>query len=364
MPNKLKEVFNDDPPILGKINFKDSSYLKRFQESIQQAFLKGEKVYIEGVESITSELKSGLGTMTLAEQSNPTDFTIEPAKEDIVYPLSVNNEIINLSLRTCMVNNGFLIETTEKAVISTKIIFDTKYHKANIEMHPDPAKAENVEGILKWAEISKRFMESIFLEKDHGVDNGLDNIFERLAAFRELFEDVLYVESKYNIKFNTRNIDLDDRQSLENIYELCLALREKKAIRVAAKLTATESTGFRANDNQEIKIGEPVVVTFTGDSECLVWGEKIRLYCVYMLNNALIKSVTEFDNGEIKVTYGDTDVAPMYYSYKGFIDKDEAEKEQQEIIKHEEEYKNARTIYQNMGDESKENSALYGDDEE
>jgi hypothetical protein len=96
-------------------------------------------------------------------------------------------------------------------------------------------------------------------------------------------------------------------------------------------------------------VGSKIDLTFLGESEYTIYGQKISVHTSNLLSNAIIKEVKEGEDGTIKVLYGDTDNRPMYISYTGFKTIDEAKQEMKTIMEHKEKYIEALTLNEHMG---------------
>ena len=152
-----------------------------------------------------------------------------------------------------------------------------------------------------------------------------------------------YLEKELEIVFNPAKLT-SDRESEMDLEELYLVLKEKKAIRLNRKLTATEDTQMTISQPVgNVKIGSVLDITFLSDIKYTLWGYNITLYTSNLLSNAIVKEIKKTENDETKIIYGDEDSRPMYIFYRGFKTEDEAREEVKNIMNHKNMYVEART---------------------
>jgi hypothetical protein len=172
---------------------------------------------------------------------------------------------------------------------------------------------------------------------------------ESILGLKSFFKRLYLVEQELELSFQPMQIK--DTEIVEGeLEELYLLLIEKKVIRLNAKLNATESTGITMESGaHKLEVGSKIDLTFLGESEYTIYGQKISVHTANLLSNAIIKEVKQGEEGTIKVLYGDTDNRPMYISYTGFKTIDEAKQEMKTIMEHKEKYIEALTINEHMG---------------
>ena len=106
----------------------------------------------------------------------------------------------------------------------------------------------------------------------------------------------------------------------------------------------TTGKGLRLASDDEVIIGKEISMTFIWGMEYTIWNEKVELISANLLSNAIVKSVEELENGEIRIIYGEKDSNPMYISYRGFANELEAKQELDRIFENRDEYICAKTV--------------------
>jgi hypothetical protein len=134
------------------------------------------------------------------------------------------------------------------------------------------------------------------------------------------------------------------REEQQDIDELYLLLCEKKVVHLNAKLTSTNSTSVVMNHaDTPLNIGSKIALTFLSTIEFSFLKQTVTLHTANLLVNALVKDIQECDDGTVKILYGDTDSKPMYIAFSAFATKEEAEREMNSILQHDEVYISALT---------------------
>jgi len=102
--------------------------------------------------------------------------------------------------------------------------------------------------------------------------------------------------------------------------------------------------GLRVTSDDKAIVGGDIIMTFIWELEFSLWNEKIILYAVNLLNNAIVKSIDDLEDGEIRVVYGEKESHPMYITYRGFIKEEDAKQELNRIVEKKDEYTDAKTV--------------------
>lgn len=154
------------------------------------------------------------------------------------------------------------------------------------------------------------------------------------------------MEKDLEVQFNPviQNEDESDEQELEELYDL---LFENMAFRYNAKLTAKDGIKI-AEKLKEIEFESKLELVFGNKAEFQLYGQTIMFYTASALVNAIVKSVEETPDGNVKILYDDTDSEPMYISYTAFKSEDEREQELKIMMEHREKYINAPTVAKYM----------------
>ena len=136
-------------------------------------------------------------------------------------------------------------------------------------------------------------------------------------------------------------LSLEEQRDIDELY---LLLCEKRVVRLNAKLTDTNSTSMTmSNPERSLSIGSKIALTFISSIEFNFLKQSVTLHTANLLINALVKDIQECDDGTVKIMYGDTDSKPMYISFSAFETSEEAKRELDTILQHEEIYVNALT---------------------
>lgn len=344
MANKLKDVFNKDEHFIkGTIRFKDVSASEEFRKAIDVVHKEGRTVQINGVEAMSMGIKSGTGTFPIESFETVTDLIIGPSPDEVNLKLEVAGEELEFPVIRYQYQNGGKIQTKESFPFNTTLIFDELTQTAKVNIKPNLAKAENVDGVLRSILIEKEFLKKFF-SVDLESGTGLVDALNHLDDLYKLFEKLEYVEKTFEKKFNPSSVNLDDVDSIKDLIELCLLVRDKKVIRANARMNNATGKGFRLASDDEVIVGKEISMTFIWGMEYTIWNEKVELYTANLLNNAVVKSLEELEDGEIRIIYGEKESSPMYITYRGFISENEAKQELDRILENKNEYISAKTV--------------------
>lgn len=351
MSNKLRDVFNNDEIFVkGKIHFDNISDSQQFQKAIEKVYECGEAVKIEGEAAMSIGVNAGSSILPLEDFERITGIVVGPSAERIEILLDIEGETIRLPADLLHINDGFIIQTLKDHVVFTKLILHPAAKTANVKITPQYQNASTIRDVLFGIKQTQALIK-VFFDEDHGgVNSGIEIIKDRLQELHDIFERASYIENIFDISFLPKDINLNDEESLRDLLELCIAIRERVVLRLNAKLTSTESTGFTINPDNEIKENDPVALSFLGELEYHIWKKEIKVHTANLLCNAFVKSIEADEDGKIRVIYGDAESNPMYISYKACLTENEAREELQHVMEHKEEYEKAKTVYQYLND--------------
>lgn len=341
MPNKLKDIFSDKMFDLGgKVHFQDSESYNKFLEALQIVQNEGRAVAVEGISSVTTEARDGEMEYPFLEQKNLTQIIIAPSTENV--PIALNTEYGKKTVlfRRYHTSNEIILETDKSEIVYLKIVFIKNTSNITFTYRIQPQLAKTVKDIVESYNTAIAFLNKMFKYEDS------QNLTTLIFDMREsllFFERLYLVEQELELSFKPAQID--DTEKEGELEELYLLLIEKKVIRLNAKLNATESTGMTMESGtHELEVGSKLDITFLGNLEYTIYGQKISVHTANLVANAIVKEVKEDKDGALKVLYGDTDSQPMYISYTGFKTIDEARQEAKTIMEHKEEYTDALTF--------------------
>lgn len=245
------------------------------------------------------------------------------------------------------IEKGYIIKTEDSATVQLKLKANNEKRQTKVEITPLYEKAENLDAIILDLKKTIAFFKKFFSKETVETNEGYKIIMKHLEQTLFIFLMALFAEKQFKIKFDIVKIDLNDSQSILDLYELYLVLNNKMAIRMNAKLTTTESTAIEMRGDYQGEVDKEILLAYYGQMEYSFWSESIRLHTADLLINAVVKKVEELEDGHTRIVYGDTEQKPMFISYKGFITEEEARKELDDVINHKQEYENAKTAAAN-----------------
>lgn len=350
MPNKLKDIFSDRMFDLGgKLHFDDNESYKKFLEALQIVQDEGRSVKVEGVSSVTTEIRDGEIEYLYLEDINPTEFIIAPSVEDVPIVLDTEYGKKTVVFRRYYTTHEVILETGKNEIVYLKIVFIKNTSKITLTYKTQPQLAKTIKNIVESFGIAIALLNTIFVHKEDQNSNDEDVFIQTMRKsimkFESFFKRLYLVEQEFGLLIDPSQIS-DTENDQREIEELYLLFIEKKVIRLNAKLNATDSTEITIAN--KLKVGSSIDITYVQESEYSFYGQKISIHTVNLLSNAIIKEIKESEEGKTKLLYGDTDNRPMYISYTGYKTTDEAKQEMRAIMKHKEKYIDALTLNEHM----------------
>lgn len=355
MANKLKLVFSEEMFSLdGKINFSDNEAYHKFMQALNAVQSEGKTVNVDGVLSIETAIRSGDGVYPFSRQDKIKDLTIGPSVDEVSLELDTEFGSKELRFERYYTNDAVVLQTPKEAIVYMKMIFGKGEQKFKFTYQAQPEKAKSVKEVLEAYSIVLALMKKLF-KKENDESFALektedDKVVENMESFFQkahlLYQKLDFVEQELGIVFDPVELTQDEESRMD-LEELYIALKEKKVIRLNAKLTETEATGIVVKQQEkQLKIGSELDITFVSSVEYSLWGNKVVLYTANLLSNAIVKEIREGQNGELKILYGNEDSRPMYISYRGFKSEEEAKEEMKHIMERKDIYSEALTVYE------------------
>lgn len=347
MGNKLKNIFSDEEITFnGKINFKNHDAYRCFMDALETVQEEGKLVQVSGIESVETSIRNGESLYPIDEHEDIIEFFVAPSMEKVSFELETDYGKKILVLKRYRINKGVVLQTGDDAIVFLKLLFETKVAKAKITYHVQPENAKSVREVIESYSMVLSFFNRLFRQDVSKSENGptIDNMkgFFENAIVR--YKKLEFVEKEFGIHF-TPNVLTQNEENWMELEELYLALKEKKAIRLSTKVNVSETTGMKIRQQDEkIKVGEILAITFTEEISYSLWDKNITLYAACLLTNAVVREINRISDNEIKILYGSEDSRPIYISYRGFKTEKEAEDEMQTIMNHKDEYINALTV--------------------
>lgn len=225
--------------------------------------------------------------------------------------------------------------------------------QSKITYRVQPEKAESIEDIIEYYDKIIAFFDILFEVPVENMSDDIDtkdldsiklikNYFNKSIL---LWKKLRFLEKEFEITVDPLKLHQDSERCWREVEQLYIIIKDKKVIRVDIKLI--DVTGNNLNiDQQEknIKVGTVLDITFIEKKKFDLWGNIIELYMANFLTNAVVQEITELEDEKIKISYGQEDSRPMFISYRGFKTLPEAEREMKNIMKHKNEYINAKKI--------------------
>lgn len=350
MGNKLRKIFNKNEQFIkGTIHLKDTNASHDFRKALETVYKEGRSVKVDGVESIAMSIDSGAGSFPLEKIENPIDFVVGLQPSEVMLKLEVDGEEIDFPVVRYLYENGCKVQTKTDFPFSTMLMIDETTQTVKINIKPSLDKAEDVDSVLRSIRIENGFLKK-FIRTDLEKETGLNSAMEYLDGLYKLFEKLKYVESEFDKKFAPGEIDLDNVESIKDLIELCLLIRDKKILRADVRIKDTTGNKLQIATAGEAFVGKEIALTFIWRLEYTLWSEKVELYCASLLNNATVKAIENLESDQTRIVYGEKENQPMYITYKGFINQDEARIECDHIMDIIADYKNAKTVNQYIGE--------------
>lgn len=362
MANKLKKVFSDEKvAISGKIHFQDRESYDKFQEALREVRKEGKKVKLEGITSVETSVKDGDSIYPVREQGDIVDFVVAPSVESVTFDLDTEFGKRELVFQRYYTNRDIILETSEQAVVYLKMVIEKGTMKNTFTYRAQPKLAKSVREVVENYGIASAFLERLFPERLEGTEEDysseesafIQNMKEYFAKAGSFYKKLGFVEQEFGVIFHPAELTQDEESQMD-LEELYLLLREKKVIRLNARLTETEATGITFHQTPEkVKPGSVLDITFINSAEYSLWGQQVTLYTASLLSNAIVKEIRKLPDGETNIHYGEEDSRPMYISYRGFKTEAEAEEEMKSLMKHKSLYAEALTVNEYLSQSGK-----------
>lgn len=351
MPNKLKDVFSNKMfEIGGNLSFRDVDAHNKFLDALRIVHDEGRTVAVEGVSAISTNVKDGSTVYPLMVESVPTQFVVGPSIEPVSITVDTDCGKKTVNFQRYETSKEVMVENSSNEIVFLKFAFLKGGHQVKFTCRMQSKFAKNAK------DVADSFCTAIgvlnqFFKPDSAQSVSSD--FEALQTIKQSFK-ITYsfwkklnmIQDELSLSFDPAKIEnIDD--NVRDVEELYLLLIEKKAVRLDAKLTPTESTGITLKPSEYApEIGQTIDLTFTGEIAYSICEQDIKIYTANLLSNAIIKEITECQDGTTKILYDDADSAPMYISCTGHKTPDEALEENALIIRDKErtkKYKEAVT---------------------
>lgn len=351
MSNKLKKIFSSEEISYGgKIHFQNQEASKKFSEALDEVWKNGKAVEVEGVASISEEVRQGEKAYPLDVHSGILKFIVAPSIEEEPIELDTEFGKRKLVFKRYFTETDMVLMTSEDSIVYIKMLFNKITTKLTFSYRAQPNKANSVQEIIEnycivLALIQKMFITNAFTIsydlESHAAIKNMNDYFTNMIL---LYKKMEFIERKVKVLFEPSQL-VEDAKTRNDFEELYLILKENRIIRLNERLKVTENTGVTIKQALDVlEIGKELDLTFLGHTEYDLGGKRFTLYTANLLTNAFIKDIKEMPNGDVKILYGDDDSRPMYISYSGFLTEAEASEEINKIMENKECYVNALTV--------------------
>lgn len=350
MPNRIKDIFTNKMfDMNAHLRFKDEDAYKSFLAALESVQEEGCVVPIDGIASISTEIKHQGTTYPVEEQSDISHFVVGPSFEPFTFSLKVGEMEKEISFWRTIAKNKIIIKTEDNAIVFFQLTFIPNENRHTINYKIQFEKATTIEEVAESYCLADALLTKLYRpEVPHANKQEAITIIDLKNYFRyhALFlQRLLSIEKELDLHFSPELLKNLSREQQQDIDELYLLLILHKTVRLNRKLKSAESSAIIVNEESSSSvIGRAIEMTFSGTIDFEFLGQSVRLYTANLLTNAVVKDVQEESDGKIKLLYGDTDSKPMYFSYSAFETLEEATAELQTIMTEKKEtYLNAPT---------------------
>lgn len=347
MGNKLRKIFNKNKiSYKGSISFNDKNAANDFRKALNSVFESGKTVRVDGIARMSWGINNGSGILPIDDFGNVLDMEVGPSYDSQVLQIKVEDKNVDFPVESCQLEHGTIIRTPSDFPFEMNMFFNTTEKTVKLSCKSHIEIASNVEELLDSMKLIKGLFDSFFTKDPDDKDTDFDKIKSLIDTYLDLFNKLSYVEKMFGIRFDVKSIDLKDVSSYNDLNELCLSVRDKKALRLNARMTSDEGIEIHNESDKNLEIGKPLALTFLKEISYMIWGQVFKLYGAFYVGNAVVKDVKQLEDGKSRIMYGDNETNPMYLAYKGYVNEEEAKVELNTIMDHKEEYENAKTADQ------------------
>lgn len=349
MPNKIKDIFSDDMfNINGTLRFSDDEAYKNFLSAMEIAYAEGRVVPVEGVTSVATTVGHQGTKFPLEEHTNITHFFVGPAVEPVPITLDVSGEEKTITLLRSRTKDKIIFRSEPESIVTFNFTFLLGENRYTVNYKVQFEKAKSIKEVADSFSLAAALLAHLYRREDNTpAEDGkvsLSDVKEYFRCYESFFKRLSAIESKLALSISPSLLNDLPREEQQDVDELYLLLCEKKVVRLNAKLTSTNSTSVTMNrTDTPLSIGGKIALTFLSTIEFHFLKQLVTLHTANLLVNALVKDIQECDDGTVKILYGDTDSKPMYIAFSAFETKEEAEREADSILQHDEIYINALT---------------------
>ena len=332
MVNRLKSIFSNTPlEVEQKIEFQDRESYEKFMQALRNASESGEWEEVTG--NIEGQIFAKIGEYFYPISKESTFNKLKIRLTSLQLPISTEKQNEKIYANFHKEKDLIVIESIEDLVKLRITLFPNDEAKITYSFNLEEAKC--IEDIVKNFKNAITLLDYVFKEADdlYGSDEATEEVLT-LKDFKIRFhnacvfwEKVGALEQKTKKKFDLSQIEISN-DIIKLVEELYYLLVENKIIRLDAKLSDGKIEGKKKkNDDDFLKEGVPFSITFLNTYTYFLAGNEIKVYAVNYLLDAVIKEIHQADGEIFEVIYGDSETSPMYISFTGFLEENEAKRE-------------------------------------
>lgn len=337
MPNKLKDVFSNKMFDLGSsLHFQDMEAKNEFINALKIVQDEGRTVKLNGVSSISTSVKDGDIVYPFMVESELTHVVIAPSINIVPMTFNTSYGKKTVNFQRYETSSEVIVETGKNEIVFFKFAFTKGAHNVNFTYRMQSQFAKKSKDVAESYCSALGILNHLFKpNKELATTESLETINKIKQSFQitySFWKKLSLIEDELNMSFAPIQIGSIDDNVLD-VEDLYLFLVEKKAVRLDAKLTSTETMGIIFESGAQIPdIGKPINITFTGKTTYSICDQSIVIYTANLLTNAIVKEIVKNENSAKKILYGDTESMPMYISCTGFKTPEEADIEHNLIM--------------------------------
>lgn len=353
MANRVKEIFaKKDTLDKGSINFKDTESRKKFIEALNRVWEKGEAVEVEGIDSVDRNVVTDIEQYQVDHHENISKFVIAPNIEIVSHIVDTEYGKKEIIFQRIKQKEKTVLHTEEDSVVFLKVVLDKTSSKSEISCNIQPKKATKTFEIIESCTVCLAFLNELHSNEKDNINENNEKIVDfkkYLVETIKFYKKILFVEKTFEIEIKPSDL-FEDTTSEIDLYELYVLLNDHQTLRLDSKIhdferdvTLSENVLNDPDFNKKV-VGNFVELPYVDKKEYKLWSKKVTLYCACLLSNTMVKEIKYLDGNEARIVLTDTDSNPMYITYQGFLTKNDAIKERDNILKKISEYKNAPTL--------------------
>lgn len=341
MANKLRDLFqNEQEQYSFTIKSEKKEEIDKIVNAIKKMQKDGQAQTVETNAELIEKVIQGRNEYTIGKYKDLQAMTVSPLMDIIQVPIMVRGKEESIALTKKYLDKRLIIETADNKAISLKFDIDLEKKTIQLKYEPHLENASSFTELLFEYDVVESFVSGLF-RNDVAIPEK-ERLISMVSRSHSFVERLMKVLTILDIEMTPNEIsdNNDDTLLVEQLYIL---LVEHKTIRKNDKLNHID--GVLLFDKGE---GETIFATYIDTFEVSVFGHKRNIYTVNCVFNAVVNGVEKNKEGKQKILFTDSDSRPMFLAYSGFINRKEAEKEQEIIINNISDYENAKRFGEHL----------------